>query len=102
MENLRKHRLYRHNELSYGSGDAPLLTQISQKDLPNAAGAAIVHDPVNKTNSLPHSSSGEPYLFFLPLLFNCSKQGSQEVSKIQKGLSDNSELRNYDSTLQPG
>lgn len=60
MENLRKHRLYRHNELTYGSGDAPLLTQISQKDLANtASSSAVVNDPVVKTNSLPHSSSGE-------------------------------------------
>ena len=60
MENLRKHRLYRHNELTYGSGDAPLLTQISQKDLTNtASSSAVVNEPVVKTNSLPHSSSGE-------------------------------------------
>ena len=60
MENLRKHRLYRHNELTYGSGDAPLLTQISQKDLANtASSSAAVNEPVVKTNSLPHSSSGE-------------------------------------------
>lgn len=68
MDNLRKHRLYRHNELTYGSSDAPLLTQLHNRDsvtkniggVTSAAAAVSADTVANRT--MPHSSSGEGYV----------------------------------------
>ena len=47
VQNLRNHRLYRQNELNYGSRDAPLLTQIRNDE------------ETTTNNPPPHSASGK-------------------------------------------
>ncbi|KAF6035070.1 hypothetical protein EB796_006629 [Bugula neritina] len=84
ITNLKKHRLYRHNELSYGTCEAPLLTQITTEDEKFVSVSQSVPGGSLRGGSLPSQSKVIAWL----IDNNGNEQCDKDLKAAQSQLSD--------------